>query len=128
MNNKRHKQLLLSVLTAGVLLLGCEGPVNAGDTGKRPAKEGEPAVLSKAAEQELSKSFTEKKKKLAVVFAVDEDGRLQAFRRADQKTEHVKFPFKAGEVAAMLGITVIKTTNPKYCWFSTSGSLICISW
>lgn len=110
---------LISVLS----LQGC----NAADTSNTPPtppSRGEIPALSAAAEKELTFSNT----RIAVVFAIDGDGKIQAFRRADSKTIPLEFPLHAEQVAAMSGISLIRTTNPKACWMTTLGDRKCVSW
>ncbi|MEA3242176.1 MAG: hypothetical protein U9Q19_01905 [Pseudomonadota bacterium] len=81
-------------------------------------------VLSTDAVKELSFSDSE----LAVVFAVDKDGNMQAYRTDGSKAAASReFPLPAGEIEHMSTITTFQTSNPKTCW-TMHGTLVCISW
>ncbi len=104
-----------AALVAGCVALARGGAQNA---------PGEPRVLSAAAEKELTFSDS----KLGVVFAIDGEGNIQAFRREGTQPLDLKLPLHADQVEAFLALTVIKTSNPKVCWTTTYGSLKCITY
>ena len=81
-------------------------------------------VLSADAVKELSLSDSE----LAVVFAVDKDGNMRAYRTDGSKAAvSLEFPLLADKIQHMSTITTFQTSNPKTCW-TMHGTLVCITW
>jgi len=103
---------------AGIAISGC---ATAGERGKVP-------TFGDATAKELA--FSDKR--VTMVFAVDESGRVQEFRAFGTKTFTVHDlaaqPLKAGSIAAFESFSIIKTTNPKVCWPSRDGSTQCVEW
>jgi len=110
--------LSVVVLMAGIAISGC---ATAGERGKVP-------TFGDATAKELA--FSDKR--VTMVFAVDESGRVQEFRAFGTKTFTVHDlaaqPLKAGSIAAFESFSIIKTTNPKVCWPSRDGSTQCVEW
>lgn len=65
--------------------------------------------------------------KLAVVFAVDKEGKVQAFARSGSKFKPLAFPLHAENIIRMDTVTTFRTSNPTTCWLM-GGSNLCISW
>lgn len=103
-----------------VFVVGCLATSRGG---AQPAP-GSSKILSPTAEKELTFSDS----KLAVVFAIDGQGNIQAFRREGTVPLDVQLPLRAEQVEAFLALTVMKTTNPKVCWRTTLGSLQCVTY
>jgi len=81
-------------------------------------------VLSTDAVKELTFSDSE----LAVVFAMDKDGNMQAYRTDGSKAAvTLEFPLLADKIQHMSTITTFQTSNPKTCW-TMHGTLVCITW
>lgn len=80
-------------------------------------------TLSPVAAKELKFSENE----LAVVFAMDREGNIQAFTEEGNKWAVMGYPLKAGEITQMNTITTFQTSNPKTCWLSF-GYQTCITW
>jgi len=106
------------VLAVGIVMSGC---ATAGDRGKVP-------TFGDATSKELA--FSDKR--VTLVFAVDESGKVQAFRASGTKTFTVNDllaqPLKAGSIAAFESFSIIKTTNPKVCWPNRAGGTDCVEW
>ncbi|NOY71025.1 MAG: hypothetical protein GXP14_01400 [Gammaproteobacteria bacterium] len=83
-------------------------------------------VLSADAAKELQ--FSDEP--LRVVFAIDASGEIKGFHTAEccshdcSTTESIH----AGEIQKIEMITLIKTSNPKWCYKTTAGHQVCISW
>lgn len=82
---------------------------------------GEVIPLSESAEKELSVSG----RQLAVVFAVDVNGNIQAFRSNRGKLVSVDFPIKDATVLDFRGISLLNL-NPKTCWKTDGGDKHCL--
>lgn len=66
---------------------------------------------------------------LAVVFAIDRRGNVQAYRnRKSGEARETPFPLKADKITSMQCVTVFETANPKTCWTDGSGNLVCVEW
>lgn len=65
-----------------------------------------------------------------VVFVLYENGRIQAFRRHDQKPVEFKRgqPIPAGKIMTLKSIAIVETSNPKYCWIDGVGFEKCVTW
>lgn len=123
LSNKASKigfsQALVSVLLMlGVVMFGC---ATAGEKEKVP-------TFGEATAKELS--FSDKR--VTLVFAVDESGKVQEFRAHGTKTftarDLERQPLKAGSIAAFESFSIIKTTNPKVCWPGNDGTTRCVEW
>ena len=126
MNKQSLKTTLATVfLIVGGLISACAN--SGGQYGTTPARQSSGTetvkVLSPKVEEELTFSDSE----LAVVFAVDKKGRLQAFTTEGNKVAPKDLPLRAGNIDQMDTITTFKTSNPKSCWLS-HGSLVCVEW
>jgi len=126
MNKQSLKTTVATVsLIVGSLISACAN--SGGQYGKEnPRPVTAPAdvkVLSPEAAKELSFSDSE----LAVVFAVDKDGNIQAYTTDGNKAASREFPLPAGEIEHMSTITTFQTSNPKTCW-TMHGTLVCVSW
>ena len=81
-------------------------------------------VLSTDAVKELTFSDSP----LAVVFAVDKDGNMQAYRTDGSKAAiTLEFPLLADKIEHMSTITTFQTSNPTTCW-TMHGPLVCLPW
>lgn len=80
-------------------------------------------TLSPVAVKELKFSENE----LAVVFAMDRKGNIQAFTEEGNKWAVMGYPLPAGNITQMNTITTFQTSNPKTCWLSF-GYQTCITW
>lgn len=112
--------------TVGFLLTGCATAADKDDAVKYRSVD--VPVFDGGTAKELSFS----KKRLALVFAVDEDGKVQVFRAPETKAftagDLASRPLHAGSIAAFESFAIIKTTNPKLCWTSGDGSCHCITY
>lgn len=106
------------ILVWGFAMFGC---ATAGEKNKVP-------TFGEATAKELA--FSDKR--VTLVFAVDESGRVQEFRASGTKTFTVQdlgaHPLKAGSIAAFESFSIIKTTNPKVCWPGKDGTTQCVEW
>ncbi|VAX26733.1 hypothetical protein MNBD_NITROSPIRAE01-248 [hydrothermal vent metagenome] len=125
---------LISIFFIGVLLSGCHfqhkkiGLDDGGFT-RPPAQDGpqvvNPVPLSDMAEKELK--FTEND--VAIVFSIDKKGNMQGFRpKGTTFKENIIFPLHAEEIEVILGISAVKTKNPKFCWTNSYGQSACVVW
>jgi len=64
---------------------------------------------------------------LAVVFAVDKAGKVQAFAKRGSAFKPLTFPLHAENIIQMDTVTTFRTSNPTTCWLM-GGSNLCISW
>ncbi len=117
--------LATAVLMIGTLTSAC---ANSGEQyAKTPASETTVTEGVAQLSPEVEEALTFSDSELAVVFAVDRDGRIQAFTTQDNKVAAREFPLPAGNIDEMETITTFKTSNPKVCWVMF-GSLRCVSW
>lgn len=124
---KRYTVLLAMTVSALLWTSGCSDS-NGKDKPKLPQK----GESSKVMNKEVQSFFEteERGAKPGIVFVLYDNGRIQAFRRQDQKP--VEFdrgqPIPAGKIMAMKSIAIVETSNPKYCWIDGVGFEKCISW
>jgi hypothetical protein len=119
--------LMVLTLSTALWVAGC-GESNGKDRPKPPPKGDTTKVLNKEVQ-----SFFETEEggaKPGVVFVLYDNGQLRAFRREDQKPVEIKpgEPIHADNILDMKSVSIIKTSNPKYCWFNSLGDLKCVSW
>jgi hypothetical protein len=115
---------------AGIMLAGC---VTAAENIEKAEKSGNatqyPAKVP-AFGPAVAKELASNGKRVTMVFAVDENGQVQAFRspetRAFTARDLEKRPLKADSIAAFESLAIIKTTNPKVCWTGSNGTLWCV--
>ena len=123
----RPSSIFIGALAAvGIMLAGC---ATAGERSYPPKPQpSDIPTFGAATAKELSFSG----KRVTVVVAVDEDGKIQEFRAPGTKAFTVrdlaKNPLKADSIAAFESFSIIKTTNPKICWPSRDGSVSCVQW
>lgn len=79
--------------------------------------------LNSATEQALN--FTENK--LAVVFAIDNKGNIQPYRRSQASAAPVELPIKSATVLDFKSISLF-IFNPKVCWKTSDGDKECITY
>ncbi len=89
-------------------------------------QENKVGVLSAEAAKELQ--FSEEP--LRVVFAIDASGEIKGFRTAECRSHACSATesIHAGDIQQIEMITLIKTSNPKWCYKTTAGHQVCISW
>ena len=128
MNKQCLKTTVATVaLIIGSLISACAN--SGGQYGKENPRQGtvpenvKVLELGPAAVEELKFSENE----LAVVFAVDKEGNIQAYTAKGNKWAIREFPLRAGEITQMNTITTFQTSNPKTCWLMF-GYQVCISW
>lgn len=114
----------VTLAMVGLLMTACVTAADRDDAAKySPA---DVPVFDGGTAKELSFS----KKRLALVFAVDEDGKVQVFRAPETKVfsagDLAQHPLHAGSIAAFKSFSIIKTTNPKICWLTSDGTCHCI--
>lgn len=118
MSQRPSRPLSAFVLAAAIAISGC---ATAGERGEVP-------TFGDATAKELAFN----KKRVTLVFAVDEDGNVQRFRARDTKFFSVRDltaqPLKAGSIAAFESFSIIKTTNPKVCWPNAGGGVDCVEY
>ena len=123
----RRPSAMFSVVSAvlGIMLAGC---VTAGEKVSTPQQKSDVPTFGAGTAKELAFSDM----RVTLVFAVDEDGKVQEFRAPGTKTFTVRdlaaHPLKAGSIAAFEAFSIIKTTNPKICWPTIGGTLKCVEW
>jgi hypothetical protein len=62
------------------------------------------------------------------VIVLDRQGKFRAYRGRNTKgTKPIKDVLPA-EIDEVIGITIFRTTNPKYCWTNTQGQQQCVEW
>lgn len=84
----------------------------------------DPEPLPEVAEQALAFGG-----ELAVVFAVDRDGKVKAYY--NKNTRPVKgnnFPKKKTDLTSTTSVSIFQTLNPTTCWLDTLGNQECVSW
>jgi len=118
----KNKYLIFTLVNICILVVSCATTAIGGD--KNYPAEGNVKVLSNAAEKDLT--FSDKP--LRVVFAIDASGKIQGFRTSKERSFPITKPFHAGDVEKIEMITLIKTSNPKWCYKTTSGDQDCIEW
>ncbi len=125
----RHKCLSVfsaTLVIAGILLTGCATAADKDDAVKYRS------VDVPTFDGGTAKELAFSKKRIALVFAVDEDGKIQAFRAPETKAftagDLALHPLHAESIAAFKSFAIIKTTNPKICWSGSDGTCYCISY
>ncbi len=126
-------KIVVTIFLIGTFLSGChfQHRKMRSDDGftRPPAQDGpqvvNPTPLSDMAEKELK--FTEND--LAVVFSIDKKGNMQAFHpKGSTFKQNITFPLHAEEIEVILGISAVKTKNPKFCWTNSYGQSACVVW
>lgn len=124
---KRYTMSLIMAVGAGLWISGCD--VSNGKDVPKPQTKG---VSSKVMAKEVQTFFRTEEGGVepGIVFVLYDNGRIQAFRREDQKPMEYKLgqPIPAKEVLSMDNIAIIKTSNPKYCWIDGAGYENCVTW
>ena len=118
------------VTVVGIMLAGCVTAAEySGKPEKGDAASRQPAnvpVFGPAVAKELASGG----KRVTVVFAVDETGKVQAFRASETKAfttgDLATQPLHADSISAFESLAIIKTTNPKTCWVSRNGTATCV--
>ena len=135
MNKQCLKTTVATVsLIVGSLISACAN--SGGQYGKENPRQGtvpenvKVLELGPAAVEELKFSENE----LAVVFAVDKNGKVHVFAPKDSGIENNERhkpshqnPLPANKIVQMNTITTFQTSNPKTCWLM-NGALRCITW
>lgn len=120
-------KLVGALAAAGIMLAGCAMAGEGGYTPK-PPQSGDVPTFGAGTAKELSFS----NKRVTVVVAVDEDGRIQQFRAPGTKyftvRDLMRTPLKADAIASFESFSIIKTINPKICWPSRDGGTSCVEW
>ena len=124
---KRYTMLLVLTVSTALWVTGCNES-NGKDKPKPTPKGDSSKVINKEVQ-----SFFEAEEggvRPGVIFVLYDNGRIQAFRREDQKP--VEFergqPIPAGKIMAMKSIAIVETSNPKYCWIDGGGDRKCVTW
>ena len=127
---RRCSPVFVGALAAvGIVLAGC---ATAGEKGypasPRPGDAGGVPAFGAGTAKELS--FSDKR--VTLVFAVDENGKVQAFRapgaRAFTVRDLVAQPLKADFIEGFESCAIFKSKNPKICWPDRGGSTSCVEW
>lgn len=116
----------LALIAGTVLLAAACQDGNGG--GPKPPSPG--PGTSKVMKEDVQAFFEAEERgvKPGAVFVFYENGRIQAFRRSDQRSLKFERPLPAKEVLALESIAIIKTSNPKYCWRNSDGSEECVTY
>jgi hypothetical protein len=126
---RRPSSIIVGALAAtGIMLAGCATAGERGDSPRKPPHQRDVPTFGEGTIKELSFG----NKRLTMVVAVDEDGKIQEFRAPGTKFFSVrdldKQPLKAGSIASFESLSIIKTTNPKICWPRGDGAVCCVEW
>lgn len=126
---KRYAMSLITAAGAGLWISGCDVSKGGKDEPKPPLTKG---PSSKVMAKEVQTFFRTEEGGVepGVVFVLYDNGRIQAFRREDQKPVEYKpgQQIPAKEVLSIDSIAIIKTSNPKYCWIDGAGYENCVTW
>lgn len=122
---QRYTTTLALIAGTALLATACQDG-NSG--GPKPPSPG--PGTSKVMKEEVRAFFEAEERgvKPGAVFVFYENGRIQAFRRNDQRSLKFERPLPAKEIAALESIAIIKTSNPKYCWRNSDGSEECVTY
>jgi hypothetical protein len=124
---KRNVLLLVLIVGTAFGLAACDKSNGKDKPGPSPKGES-----SRPMSKEVQAFFESQERgaKPGVVFVLYDNGRMQSFRREDQKP--VEFergqPVPADKILAMESIAIVRTSNPKYCWIDGTGTTKCVSW
>lgn len=99
----------------------------------KDAKKSPITTLGKEATQEIAKDLGKDKRDLAVVYAVDRNGKVTAYIPAtlankEAKLCDFKLPIHAGDLTSLTNLTIFSTSNTKTCWTTGSGDEKCIEY
>ncbi len=118
----------VAVLATGLLFAGC-GEADSSKDSKGNTAEGGTRIDVPAFDGGTIKELSRNGQQPILVFVVYDKDKVAVFRNPSLTKDPSKytFPLHAENVASWQTISVIKTTNPKYCWIS-GGDLECVSW
>lgn len=124
---KRYTLLLAFMVSTVLLITGCSD-----SNGKEKPKLSQKGESSKVMNKDVQSFFEAEEGGVrpGVVFVLYDNGRIQAFRRQDQKPIELERgqSIPADKVKTMKSIAIIETSNPKYCWIDGVGNEKCVSW
>jgi hypothetical protein len=131
MANKGKYGSMLSSILAIVLLAGgatLPGCGNAGNDQVSSEHPGDVATQNRPNEPlppEAQRGFETEGFDPALVIVLDKKGNFRPYRGRDTKERNFSGVLPA-EIDEVLGITIIRTTNTKYCYKTTAGDEKCV--